>query len=141
MSNIVMKAFTVEYNTIANRLITHADIVYNRKKVFHTFSALWDTGATDTCISKKVVNALNLKPVNKKMVASVLEIKECWVYTVDIILDNDVMVSNVQVCETVIDNQNIDLLIGMDVIQRGNFIISNSEGKTKFSFSMPAKID
>ena len=141
MSDIVMKTFTIEYSVIVNKLITHADIMCNKKRVFHTYVAQWDTGATNTCISKKVAEALNLEPINKEMATSPLGMRECLVYNVEILLDNDVSIPAVNVYETDIDNQGIDLLIGMDVIQRGEFIISNSEGKTKFSFSMPAKID
>lgn len=31
-----------------------------------------------------------------------------------------------------------DVLIGMDIIARGDFAMSNSNGKTKFTFQIPA---
>jgi hypothetical protein len=42
--------------------------------------------------------------------------------------------SNVTVCNLVRD---VDLLIGMDIIQLGDFSISNGAGKTLFTFAMP----
>jgi hypothetical protein len=33
---------------------------------------------------------------------------------------------------------SVDILIGMDIIQIGDFHISNSEGKTVFSFVIPS---
>jgi hypothetical protein len=40
--------------------------------------------------------------------------------------------------------RDVDLLIGMDIIQLGDFSISNGAGKTLFTFAMPSfedKID
>ena len=34
--------------------------------------------------------------------------------------------------------KNIDVLIGMDVIKNGDFSITSSDGKTKFSFQIPS---
>jgi len=42
--------------------------------------------------------------------------------------------TNVTVCNLVKD---VDLLIGMDIIQLGDFSISNGKGKTLFTFAMP----
>ena len=33
--------------------------------------------------------------------------------------------------------KDVDLLIGMDIIQLGDFAISNGSGKTLFTFAMP----
>ena len=33
---------------------------------------------------------------------------------------------------------NIDVLIGMDIIQRGDFAVTNHNGKTAFSFRIPS---
>ena len=41
---------------------------------------------------------------------------------------------NIPVCNLVKD---VDLLIGMDIIQLGDFFICNGGGKTLFSFAMP----
>jgi len=49
-------------------------------------------------------------------------------------LITEVKNSNVTVCNLVRD---VDLLIGMDIIQLGDFVISNGAGKTLFTFAMP----
>ena len=136
MSKIVTKTFTKEYSEVVNKLITHVDIIGNKIKVFHAYSALWDTGATVTCISKNVATSLHLVPITEKEATTPLGSKNCKVYIIDIILDNDVRIDDVYAYETEIGNENIDILVGMDVIQRGEFVISNIEGKTKFSFSI-----
>ena len=35
--------------------------------------------------------------------------------------------------------KNIDLLIGMDIISRGNFVVSTWKGRTSFSFRTPSE--
>ena len=56
-------AFTIEYDDVVNALYTNCGIykAFNpttQYKINPTnFKALWDTGATDTVVSKKVVDA------------------------------------------------------------------------------------
>lgn len=54
---------------------------------------------------------------------------------------NDVTVTGVQVFESEIGNQGIDVLIGMDIISLGNFSVSNYNGKTQFTFGIPSQAD
>lgn len=58
---------------------------------------------------------------------------------VDVILQNNVKIKDVIVCETAIGNQGIDLLVGMDIILLGDFAVSNYENKTAFSFRIPSQ--
>ena len=60
----------------------------------------------------------------------------CWSFLVCASPANLVEVknSNVTVCNLVKD---VDLLVGMDIIQLGDFSISNGAGKTLFTFAMP----
>ena len=37
--------------------------------------------------------------------------------------------------------QGIDVLIGMDIISKGDFAISNYDEKTQFSFRLPSQKD
>ena len=57
-------------------------------------------------------------------------------FIVDILLPNRVCIPNVRVSEgKLLDN--VDVLIGMDIIQLGDFAISNTNGKTIFSYCLP----
>ena len=60
---------------------------------------------------------------------------------VDLLLPNDVRVTDVAVTEA--DIPTTDVLIGMDIIMLGDFAVSNFEGKTCFTFRIPSmrKID
>ena len=135
-------AFTASLNCIADRLISEAYVESNNEKMYIT-SALWDTGATKTCISQAVVDRLGLKPVSQTMVRTPSGERLLNVYIADVVLRNNVKIVDWMVIGSEIGNQEIDLLIGMDIITLGDFAVSNSDGKTQFSFCIPSlgKID
>lgn len=100
------------------------------------FQAIWDTGATHTAITKKVVDTCGLKPTGMTIVNTSGGAVNCSTYFINLILPNHVGFHHVKV--TQVDIKGGDLLIGMDVIGTGDFAISNLEGKTTFSFRIPS---
>lgn len=101
------------------------------------FKAIWDTGATGTVITKKVVNECGLSPINIVKVQHCGGISESNVYLINIILPNKVGLRQVQVTEADLGD-NADVLIGMNIITTGDFAITNKDGKTTFSFRCPS---
>jgi hypothetical protein len=98
--------------------------------------AIWDTGATNTVISKKLTSQLGLIPTGKTTCNAVNQRYEADTYIVDIGLPNGLMIKAVQV--TAADNLvDYDLLIGMDIITLGDMAITNFNGITWFSFRFP----
>lgn len=134
------KAFTCTGEGILNRLCTDVYVFskYNTQIPSKSikWKAVWDTGATGTCISQNVVNQLNLIPIGKTTSSTAGGIVECNTYCVDIILPNGVTANDFVVQEVKLTD--CDLLIGMDIIRHGDFSISNHNGKTKFSFRIPS---
>ena len=102
--------------------------------------AVWDTGATNTCISSRIATSLNLIPISKAKISGVTGDVIVNVYLVDIYLPNKVIIPNVTVSEPP-SLSSCDILIGMDIIRIGDFSITNAEGKTWFSFRMPPAKD
>lgn len=98
------------------------------------FDAVWDTGATHTCISHGVVQALSLPVSGKRPVKGVNSSGVASTYFVDLLLPSQVTVSEVEVAAV---DVGCDVLIGMDVISLGDLTICN-HGVTEFSFSIPA---
>ena len=130
-------AFTTTYNGKSNKLISEAHIIYNGEDMY-TNKALWDTGATQSCISHAVVSRLGLIPFSQTMMCGASGMKVCNVYLVDVVLRNNVTVKDIHVIEAELDNQNIDMLIGMDIIGLGDFAVTNVNGITKFTFRLPS---
>lgn len=100
------------------------------------FTGLWDTGATGTVISQECAKKLNLKPISKAKVFHANGESIVNVYAINIFLPNQVGFQFIKVTEGVLNGT--DLLIGMDIISRGDFVLTNFAGKTTFSFRVPS---
>jgi len=106
--------------------------------VYKKFFAIWDTGATNTVISQKVVKDCGLKPIEMaKVYQAGGETTDTNVYLVNIRLPNAVEVDNIRVTEGILRDQ-ANVLIGMDIINKGDFAVTNYKGKTAFSFRIPS---
>ena len=79
-------SFTLSYSGISDRLIN--DIKLSNNGISLSVKALWDTGATITCISPEIAKKLR-----------------------------------------------------MDIINLGDFVITNKNGNTKFTFEIPSSRD
>ncbi len=143
MNNIY--AFTKQYDSIINTIITECGIcvAYNPKiqiNVTHppinNYIAIWDTGATNSVISQKVINELSLKSIGKTRVSTVGGNGIADRFSVNILLPNQVIFSTLQVTQGIITGA--DVLIGMDIISQGDFSISRKDNKTLFSFQYPS---
>ena len=109
------------------------------------YLAIWDTGATHSAITKKVVDDLGLKPTGARETRHADGKSINNTYLVNISLPNRVMVGQVRVTEVKLipdgntsDDQQPQLLIGMDIIGLGDFAVTNADGKTTFSFRVPS---
>ena len=80
---------------------------------------------------------MNLIPVGNTNISTANGIVAVNTYFVDFGLPNGVTVKNVLVsCADLGDD--IDVLIGMDIIRHGDFAITNTNKKTTFSFRTPS---
>jgi len=105
--------------------------------VVSTFTGIWDTGATNSAISQKVVDALGLQPITATQVQTADGLTLKPVYLVNIGILNGPTIESVRV--TLADLGYIDALIGMDIITLGDFSITNKGGQTVFSFRIPSQ--
>lgn len=139
-----MQRFRVEASGVANVLVSPIAIFppFSLKtdnkdwpKPLET-KAVWDTGATHTVISKNVIDKLSLKPTGKVNAHGVHGANTVNTYLVHIGLPNRILVPSIRVLEGKM--AGTDVLIGMDIITKGDFVISNAKGKTSFEFGMPS---
>jgi hypothetical protein len=115
-------------------LIIPPDIVQSAKE----YNGIWDTGATNSVISQKVINECELKPTGMAMVQGATDVnpKPCETFLVNIFLPNKLVVPSIRVTKGSL--ANCDVLIGMDIINQGDFAITHLDGKTTFSFRLPS---
>jgi predicted aspartyl protease len=102
-------------------------------------TALWDTGASGSVITKNVADKLGLKPNGKALVHHANGESAVNTYLIGIMLPNNVVFSALIVTEGILNG--MDVLIGMDIISKGDFCISNFKGNTKFTFQVPSTHD
>jgi uncharacterized protein YchJ len=143
-----MQAFTLTYSKLSRALISEIIITkkitpkvsgdldirdFNGKK----YKAIWDTGATGSVITEKIVKELDLMPTGMTKVSTASGERDVNTYIVSIWLPNNVVVCNVKVTEGIIHGE-YEVLIGMDIITKGDFAITNYDGKTVFTFRFPS---
>ena len=127
-----MPTFKKEYSTLVEDIMTDCDIYSADGHKYHTERALWDTGADTTIISSRIVKELALQPYKAGGISGIGGATGSNVYLVHVLTPTGDFVANVEVMEN--DFEDIDVLIGMDVIVFGDFLITNADGKTTFQF-------
>lgn len=106
----------------------------------YPFVAIWDTGATNSAITPKVVAACGLQSIGVQGVSYANgTTSEVEVFLVNIMLPSEVGFYELRV--TLGDLDSADMLIGMDIINQGDFAVTNSDNRTKFSFRVPSQAD
>jgi predicted aspartyl protease len=106
------------------------------------FDALWDTGATKSVITPRVVEACGLKPIRSiksVLLQGVNGLEKSEAYVVNIYLPDKITAREFTVLLKDPGDVWWDVIIGMDIISVGDFSIRNVNGKTEWSFSIPTK--
>jgi len=129
-----LNAVTVRYKQKASYILTSLEIAQIQGE-FHSFDAIWDTGASCSIITEKVIDKLGLLLIGETTIQGVTGSKKVNRYAVEFLLPNDCSIKLMaNGCSEIL---GCDVLIGMDIISTGDFAITaNSKGST-FSFQIP----
>ena len=140
--------FTTKSTGIRNVLLNeiHVSEVYDPstgtpEPVKRPYDAIWDTGATHTVVTRKVVQELNLQASGRVSVQAVgagdqVHEYDTDTFLVNIYLPNNVVIVGIRVAEGAIGGA--DVLLGMDIIANGDFAITNYNGQTWWTFRVPS---
>lgn len=143
------QSFVSSYNRISNVLQNQVHIggAFNPSRTAvpinpkdlgaKEYVAIWDTGATNTIITQRVVNELRLKQVGVTQLQTASDKGAAPVYLVAVFLPNKIFVHELMVAQATVTS-GVEVLIGMDIINHGDFAVTNLDGKTVFSFRMPS---
>ena len=143
MNDIRYHCLTSRYKGIRRELVNDVEIsqAFNpsssKPPPLRQFKAIWDTGATNTGITQRVVNECGLKPIDLAEVHTAGGIRKSQVYLVSVGLPSKVMITSLPVTDVDLIGDE-DVLIGMDIMSQGDFALSNFEGKTTFTFRIPS---
>ena len=89
-------------------------------------------------ISERAAGQLHLTPVGEKRILTPAGVMSSNRYLVDIQLPNNYRFLSSEVSSTKIEAPGVGLIIGMDIISRGDLAITNYDGKTVFTFRIPS---
>ena len=103
------------------------------------FHAMWDTGATKSVITQRVVEVCGLKPIRNGFTQGVHGMEKSQAYVVNLYLPDKIVIHELTVIKTNPGDVWWDVIIGMDIISVGDFSVKNVNGKTEWSFSIPSK--
>ena len=103
--------------------------------------ALWDTGATNSVISSSLAIRLNLPAVSRATTYGIHGPKEVDVFLIDFLLMNAVHFPSWRVSSGDTGPTTPDVIIGMDIITRGDMTFMAGGGEYIFSFIVPSLED
>ena len=126
-------AFTVNYRHKQRAIMTNCRVRNPFNSLDLKGQALWDTGATNSVVSKTLAQKLQLIPTGQRNIQGVHGSEIVNTYITDIWLPNRVTYKEWNVLEADIGDK-IDVLIGMDIIANGDFAIC---GGQIFSYCFP----
>ena len=131
------QVYTMEYTERVQRLVTTISISAGMDgfAVFSIEKAAWDTGSTQSCISETMARKLGLQPIDKGVGITASGDVEIPYYMADIYLTPDIVFRNMKICGFPMKMHDVDFLIGMDVISKGDFCVKNSDEKTIVTFN------
>lgn len=96
--------------------------------------AIWDTGSYISCISNSLVKKLGIQVYKQgKLANSFMGSKKVNSYLVNIYIKRGMVFENIEVLGTDMGG-NMDVIIGMDIISKGNFYIQNTDGNTMIQY-------
>jgi len=138
------RAFFVTYLGITDELNTAVSVIpiyttdVTLRGIPVEIEALWDTGATDSCIKPALWERLKLYPIESgsRQVTGI-----GGNVTADLTLVNLLLTPGLEIADCPIYITDFpgdaEILIGMDIIRLGDFAVCNTDNKTSFSFVMP----
>ena len=137
---MLIHAVSRYYQSISNVISTDLIVENPYNGCSENTSGIWDTGATNSCISKSLAQQLKLVPIQRTTVMGVHGAKEVNVYLVTVTLPNPSIKLNILAteCDELSEDGKTCMLVGMDVITKGDFCITNLNGKTVMTYRSPS---
>lgn len=137
-------AYSKQYDSTISAILTEAYVFAGDEikpgtippRRLFTQNAAWDTGAEVTILSPRAVQKLGLRPFEKTSLMGIGGDEEVGVYRIHLGLPNGYLYKNLIVYCSDIDDY--DILIGMDLISKSDFFLTNIDGKNRFVFEIPA---
>ena len=128
-------------NGVTNQIVTDLKIKNPITGDLIETKAIWDTGATNTVLTDETALKIGLISFGKTIVSGVHGPKTVNRYFVNVTLNNESISLDIPVteCSALSADGSIGVLIGMDIINQGDFAINQS--KPVISAKLPSRND
>jgi len=141
-------ALTIKYNGLTKSIVTEVGLTpafdpfqyQGKKPPFNIINkhTLWDTGATNSVLTPETVSEMKLTPVGITDVIHYGGTKQINTYLVNFFFPENVMIYGVLVSESENIIGDFGAIIGMDIITKGDFSITNVNNLTWMSYRIPS---
>lgn len=132
-----MSFIVSHYNKLHKALESYIDI--GGEGSMMSVKALWDTGSSQSCISYEIIKMIDPRRISKAKIASAEKTIVEEIFAISVALSDEIVFRDIAVKAADLSEKNTDMLIGMDIISRGDFEVRNLYGMTQFAFRIPPK--
>lgn len=132
------KAFTVTMDRQTISLVSCVTFRMNDGRKVYT-RAIWDTGASFCVMREQFAKGLTLYTVGEGEVYSAGVHRKSPIVEADMILPGNIEIKRQQFHVVKFAGLHFDVVIGMDIIRRGDFACCLVDGCTQFSFRVKSK--
>jgi predicted aspartyl protease len=128
--------FSCNYRKLVDRVTSEVMLFMPETGGRISVNALWDTGASLSAISTQIADKLRITPVETRPLSTANGEVESAVALISLELPNGGIIrdSRAAICNL---NDGTDMIIGMNIINLGDFTVSSANNETFFSFTMP----
>jgi len=127
--------YTLKTVTMTEQKSNQGSLTGNKKLTGTKVRGTWDTGTSTTVITPAVAAKLNLKPVGNINLNGLGGRQMSWLTIAWLRFPNGIVLGPLYMA--VQDLPSTDVLIGMDVISMGRFLLERKpDGGTRFTFTL-----
>ena len=137
MNDLIVFTKKYEVSSFDGFLITDEAIINDN--ILIPIKALWDTGSSESVISNNLANKLNLCSIGSALLNGTSLSCKTNIYEVVLLLAKKQQIILHVTGSSQIGDNNIDLLIGLDVISMCDFVISTDNKNLCMSVRFPSQ--
>ena len=129
----IQKSFRLSYDQDELKLFSKAKIT-SSDKIYETDRAIWDTGASITAISHAGARKLAAAPSERGTTISATDLCTSDIYLATVELPGGIVFKDIELWDVDLSDAQYDVVIGMDIISRGDLHVISSTGSHAFYF-------
>ena len=135
---VIDNEIVCRYKGITKHIVT--PIILNVNKSHYEYKAIWDTGAERSCIFSDVIKPFNLQKVSTFNLRTVNRNEPVNTYFISISLKELGKISdNIEIIGLNRNTDIFDVIIGIDIINMGDFYFGIEDGCSIFKFRIPSR--